>query len=252
MNLYAPRLTWNKHIQYMRNKCQQGLNVMKFVSSKKWGADRGSLLKFNSALVKSKLTYGCQALVSISNTNFKKLEPIQNKGLRIATGCLKSTFVPALQAEADVIPLDLYIKKQAIKYYYKIKLQEDTHSIKKILFNEDEQNVNLVYNERSVRKPFAIKTLEIIREWRLPTNPNIRCIKYPCIPPWEDLESFMNTELLIKVTKEQSEFQFKQAALVTMDERYENCLKIYTDGSKRDQPLSTTAALCVPKRDIEN
>ena len=55
----------------------------------------------------------------------------------------------------------------------------------------------------------------------------------------------------IKVTKKQSEFQLKQAALVTIEERYENCLKIYTDGSKRDQPLSTTAAYCVPTRDIE-
>ena len=252
MYLDAPRLTWNKHVQYTRNNCQQGLNIMKYVSSKKWGADRSSLLKINTALVKSKLTYGCQTLVSISNTNFKRLEPIQNSGLRIATGCLKTTFIPALQAEADVVPLDLHIKNQAIKYYYKMKLQENSHSIKSILFNEEERNLNLVYNERAVRKPFAIKTLEIIREWRLPTEPNIRSLKYPCIPPWEDLETYIRTELSIKVTKRQSEMELKQATLITIEERYKDFLKIYTDGSKKTNPLSTTAAFCIPSRNVEN
>ena len=251
MYLDAPRLTWSKHIQYIRNKSQQGLNVIKYVSSSKWGADRGSLLKFNSALVKSKLTYGCQALVSTSTTNYKKLEPKQNQGLRLATGCLKNTYIPALQAEADVIPLDLYIKKQAVKYHYKMKMQDNSHSIKKILFNEQEYDLNLVYNERSVRKPFKLKTLEIIREWRLPTEPNFKNLKYPCIPPWEDLEGYICTELLIKVTKKQSEAQLKQAALETLDVKYSQFLKIYTDGSKISQPMSTTAAFCVPSRNFE-
>ena len=251
MYLDAPRLTWNKHVQYTRHNCQQGLNVLKYVSSYKWGADRKSLLKFNSALVKSRLTYGCQALVSITTTNYKKLEPVQNQGLRLATGCLNPTFIAALQAEADVIPLDLYIKKQAIKYYYKMKMQDDSHCIKKIIFNEEDRNLNQIYNERSVRKPFAVRTLELIREWRLPTNPNIRNLKYPCIPPWEELENIIETELSRKVTKSESEIQLKQAALETINTKYKDFLKIYTDGSKKSQPLSTTAAFCVPSRNIE-
>ena len=53
----APRLTWTKHIQYTRSRCQQGINLMKYLSSTKWGADRESLLKLNQALVRSRLTW---------------------------------------------------------------------------------------------------------------------------------------------------------------------------------------------------
>ena len=130
-------------------------------------------------------------------------------------------------------------------------MQEENHGIKKIVFNEQERELNLVYNEKAVRKPFAIKTLEIIRQWRLPTEPNFRNLKYPCIPPWKDLESMVKTELSTKVTKKESEAQLKQSALSTIDEKYKNYLKIYTDGSKKNQPLSTTAAFCVPTKNIE-
>ena len=37
MILDAPRLSWNKHILYTKNRCHQGLNVVKYVSSKKMG-----------------------------------------------------------------------------------------------------------------------------------------------------------------------------------------------------------------------
>ena len=247
----APRLTWNKHVQHIRNRCQQGLNVMKYITSSKWGADRGTMLMMNSALVKSRLTYGSPALISMSKTNYRKLETIQNQGIRIATGCLKPTFIPALQAEANVIPLDIYIKQQAIKYYYRIKIQEEGHCIKDIIFNDENLNDDRVYNERAVRKPFVLKTMEIMREWRLPITPNIRNLEYPCIPPWDALEKKIRPELLHKITKNQSEIQLKNAALETIELLYEKDIKIYTDGSKKSQPLSTTAAYCIPNRNIK-
>ena len=43
----------------------------------------------------------------------------------------------------------------------------------------------------------------------------------------------------------------KQAALETIQENYNEYLHIYTDGSKKQNPLSTTAAYCVPSKNIE-
>ena len=130
-------------------------------------------------------------------------------------------------------------------------MQEDSHTIKKIIFNMQDRNNNMVYNERSVRKPFALKTIQLIREWRLPATPNIRHMKYPCIPPWENIEDIIRTNLSRNVTKKQSEVELRQAALETIQEKYNEYLHIYTDGSKKQNPLSTTAAYCVPSRNIE-
>ena len=243
----APRLTWKKHIQYARSRCQQGLNVMKAVSATKWGADRQSLLMINQALVRSRATYGSPALVSMSKTNYRKMETIQNEGLRVASGCLRSTYIPALQAETNIIPLELYIKKQAVKYYYKLKSKNEEHSIKKIIYKEPEENENRIYNENAVRNPFILKTQEILREWRLPVNPNIGTQRYPSIAPWEEFDN-VNTELIEPVTKTMSVELLKQVTLETIERRYKNFLRIYTDGSKKEQPLSTTAAFCIPTR----
>ena len=245
----APRLTWSKHIQYTRSKSQQGTNLVKYLSSTKWGADRESLLKLNQALVRSRLTYGSPVFVSMCSTNYNKLEVVQNQGLRLATGCMKTTYIPALQAEANVIPLDIYIKQQAIKYYYKLKIQDDEHCIKEMVFN-DNRNENRYYNERAVRKPFEMKTREILRAWRLPINPNMKNLTYPCIPPWENFEESIQTELIINITKKHKENQLLQTTLETLETRYKNALRIYTDGSKKSQPLSTTAAFFIPEKGI--
>ena len=113
-----------------------------------------------------------------------------------------------------------------------------------------DRDENRVYNENVVRKPFVRKIEEIIREWRLPVNPNLGKITYPCISPWEDFDN-INVELIQPVTKAMSDIVLRKATIETIKERYTNFLLIYTDGSKKEQPLSTTAAYCIPDRKIE-
>ena len=246
----APRLTWTKHVQYIRSKCQQGINILKCISSSKWGADRKCLIQINNALVRSKLSYGCQALISISKTNANKLEVVQNQGLRIATGCLKTTKISTLQAEANIMPLDMYMKKEALKYYYKIRAQKNNHSVKEIIF-EDIDLANQVWNENVVKKPFILKIKDILRQWRLPERPHQEEMEYPEVPPWEEITSNISTELISKVTKSEGEIQVRQAALETIHLKYKNYIPVYTDGSKKERPLSTTAAYCIPSKNIE-
>ena len=71
----SPRLTWKKHVQHVKSKGQQGINIMKYVSATKWGADRNSMLNVNNALVLSRLCYGSPALISMSEnqSNLQKL-----------------------------------------------------------------------------------------------------------------------------------------------------------------------------------
>ena len=56
---------------------------------------------------------------------------------------------------------------------------------------------------------------------------------------------------MVKVTKEEGEIQIRKVALETIHLRYKNFIPIYTDGSKRERPLSTTAAFYIPSRNSE-
>ena len=99
----------------------------------------------------------------------------------------------ALQAEANITPLDLRMEREAIGYYYKLRAQED-HGIRKRVFN-DNNIANLVRNENVVKKPQQER------------------IEYPKLPPWEEINSHIHTSLTNPVTKAQGEIPVKQAAL---------------------------------------
>jgi hypothetical protein len=59
---------------------------LKWLAGIKWGADQVMLLKVHEMMVLSVLEYDSAAYGSANNTQLKRLEPVHNKGLRIALG----------------------------------------------------------------------------------------------------------------------------------------------------------------------
>ena len=57
--LFDSKVSFIPHINYLSNKCQKALNLLRVVSSMDWGADRKVLLRLYRTLVRSKLDYGC-------------------------------------------------------------------------------------------------------------------------------------------------------------------------------------------------
>ena len=58
-------------------------------------------------LIKIKIGYGCEAYSSASKTTLRKLYPIQNIAIRIATGAFKTSLIISLQSEADIKSLEI-------------------------------------------------------------------------------------------------------------------------------------------------
>lgn len=108
MPLDGPILTWSKHIEELRNSCQERLNMMKHLAGVKWGASRQTLLKFYKIYIKSKVDYGSIVYDSASQTVLNKLNIIQNTALRIILGAFHSSPIIAIQTEAGSEPLKLY------------------------------------------------------------------------------------------------------------------------------------------------
>ena len=77
--IFDNRFTWNDHVNYIEAYCNKRINLLKFVSGTKWGANRISLYKLYTALILSKIDYGCEFYYSTSQQNRYKLDRIQYK-----------------------------------------------------------------------------------------------------------------------------------------------------------------------------
>ena len=238
MTLDAPTLTWGPHIVNLKEELRSRLNIMRALAGTTWGADRENLIRLYIAIIRSKITYGSQVLISASPSNIYKLEVIQNDAIRLATGAWNSTYIPSLLSEANVIPLDLFIQAQAIKQYYKLKIQTGNFPITEQIFNDDTIR-NKLWTPNHFKKPFVLKVEELINNWNLP-NVQIETTEYPVIPPWFHIENYIHTEMDIVSTKAMGTEHNRQTTISMLNDEYINYRKIYTDGSKAED--QTTGA----------
>ncbi len=104
---FDTKLDWKTHINHLKNKTNNALNILKKLSNTSWGADRTSLLRVYTSHIRSILDYGSIVYNSAKPSNIKKLNSVQNQGIRLSIGAFRTSPVPSLQAEANILPLDL-------------------------------------------------------------------------------------------------------------------------------------------------
>ena len=121
--LFDSILSFIPHINYLSNKCQKALNLLRVVSSMDWGADRKVLLRLYRSLVRSKMDYGCVVYGSARKSYLCKLDSIHNQGLRLALGAFRTSPVISLYAEANEPSLNFRRKKLSLQYYLKVKIK---------------------------------------------------------------------------------------------------------------------------------
>ena len=81
--IFDNKLNFKAHIDYVHQKCGKAMNLLKVVAKMDWGVDRSILVRLYRSFVHSRLDYGCAVFSSARKSYLKKLEPIQNQGLRI-------------------------------------------------------------------------------------------------------------------------------------------------------------------------
>ena len=81
--IFDNKNNFKAHIDYICQKCEKAMNLLKVVAKMDWGADRSVLMRLYRSFVRSRLEYGCAVFSSARKSYLKKLEPIQNQGLRI-------------------------------------------------------------------------------------------------------------------------------------------------------------------------
>ena len=209
--IFDSQLNWSHHINYIYDSCMKRINLLRCISGTKWGANRKILYNLYTALIRSKIDYGCEFYNSTSLKNKKKLDLIQSICLRICSGAFRSTAINVLQITNHEFPLELRLNKQPL--------------MKNTLKFISEDQLNSFYDNHKIQS-------EVIQ-----------------IPIWHIPDIKYNLELVNKINKINDPINAKLVSMECINQ-YVQELHIYTDGSKQlDNTVSS--ALYIPKFNIK-
>ena len=116
------KLLWTKYINYIKTKCEKGINILKSVTRAKWGADPKTAIMFYKSYILSIIDYGSILYGSASASNLKTIDRIQYKALRICIGAMQSSPNEAVLAESQEPPLQLRRQYLSNKFFAKIQI----------------------------------------------------------------------------------------------------------------------------------
>lgn len=223
--IFDKKLNWSEHIDYIIERCNKRLNLMRMLAGSQYGASKRCLLTIYKALIRSVIDYGAIAYDSASRQAKKKLDVLQAKALRISAGAMKATSLCALQNECGELPLALRRKKQLIQYSVKVNATTD-HPAKEIVQDHPSAHSGK-FNEDN--KPFYSKVQKYHQ-----THPlQVDTIKNGTLPPWLVSAPATDTSMSSLVTKKDDPATIRSLAL-DLIKQYQNCLAIYTDASKAE------------------
>jgi len=220
--IFDNKLNWSNHIQYITEKCQPRINLLRSLTGTKWGANKTSLLHIYRALIRSIIDYGSELFYNTSTTILNKLDKIQHQCLRIITGALKTTPKDALLNECGEIPLKLRRKQILLKHLTKIHLQNSNPA--KEVENDDWQSQYAKFDKHNQTYSQYIQELQFEH-----LNPNKihNELKTNTI-----LKYNIDTELTEVVNKHDENILITRQKVLQHIEKYTITTQIYTDGSK--------------------
>lgn len=125
------KLSGMEHLNYIVNKCERNINILRALSGVWWGSHPYSQKLLYNAIIRSHFDYGTFLLEPCNKIALGFLDKVQSKCLRIILGAMKSSPVNALQVECFEPPLHLRRQYLADRFFFKT-LKFSSHPILKI------------------------------------------------------------------------------------------------------------------------
>jgi len=100
------RLTWKPHIEKVEERSLKKLSLMKKLAGTTWGANSNILRQVYIGAVRPVTEYASTTWATASKTSKGKLDKVQNMGLRIILGAMKTTPIREMEKTADLEPLE--------------------------------------------------------------------------------------------------------------------------------------------------
>ena len=234
--LFDSKLTFLPHIKMLKARCLKALDILKVVSSTKWGADRSILLNLYRSLVRSKLDYGCIVYGSARKSYIKLLDAVHHQGLRLCLGAFKTSPIDSLYVEADEPSLENRRIKLGLQYATKLKAYPSNPAY------------NCVFNP--LYEPIFEKHPNKIPSFGIRIKPHIEAldidldtiapVEISKSPPWE----FPKPKFIYDLRKHKKSdtnpliIQQHFAEIISFKTDYST---IYTDGSKDGDRVASAA-----------
>ncbi|MGK2940486.1 MAG: reverse transcriptase domain-containing protein [Immundisolibacter sp.] len=128
---FDPKLNYGEHIKIAQEKANKTTNILKALTSTKWGKQKETITTTYKTICRPILEYASTVWSPIvSNTNINKLQTTQNTALRIATGCTADTNAQHLHEETHVLPVQEHLKLHASLLHQ--KAQHPDHPLHKL------------------------------------------------------------------------------------------------------------------------
>ena len=232
--IFDKKLTFKPHIQDLKIRCGKALDIIKCLSSTRWGSDRNILLYLYRTLVRSKLDYGCIVYRSAPKSYLNLLNPVHHQGIRLATGAFRSSPKESLYVEAGEPSLDHRQIKLALQFITRIKLDPDCPVFKDVF------EIPIKIQDRLEKYPSrtgplghrlkpALGELEYCLDQIVPPIKN-----QP--PPWSLRKPNIDLSLT-KFKKAETSALTYQTEFDNIRSTYENHVALYTDGSKENEKV---------------
>ena len=249
------KLTWKPHIQETEKNATRRLSLMKKLAGTKWGANSKTLKTVYTGNVRPVMEYGAAAWATAAKSNTSRLARLQNVGMRLITGGLKTTPVHTLETTTGLQSLDQRREEKALIQSEKLKrlpghpvhhlLSEHTKNrLKRGSFNHLAKHLAREHSDILPVSPEEQELLQTAEKWDT------------CL---EDV--LFVTDIPGVVSKgDQSQATLRSLALELLDQDYNKSLwtYAYTDGSADSairnggsgilicHPDGQTTARCLP------
>ena len=236
--IFDRKLSFIPYIQYIKDKCNKTLKLLRIIAHTDWGADFQTLLKSYRTLIRSKIDYGCYVYRAARKSYLKILNTVHHEGLRLILGAFCTSPVESLYSEAYEPPLKLRFTKLGLQYYSKIQ-SLPTNPAHDCIFNSKHQTL---FNEKEKAiKTFGLRMKPILENANVSIK-NIHDTVQLNSPPWllEKSEVILD---LNQPSKKKTYPLIYQEKLHNIQDNLPNYLHIYTDGSKDNYGTGCGAVL---------
>ena len=225
--IFDRKLSFIRHIRYLKAKCLRALNLLKVLSHTSWGADRFTLLHLYRSLVRSKLDYGSIVYGSARKSYLQILDTVHHQGLRLALGAFRTSPVTSLYVEADEPSLTLRREKLSLQYAIRLAANPSNPAFK-VIFSP--QFSEIYERKPTAIRPFGLRVLPLLDSTNInPTNIEKHFVTE--IPSW----CMKKPDILFDLHTSKKSFSdsliMKQNFHI-LQSRYTEYQHIYTDGSK--------------------
>ena len=102
-----PTFTFSSHATSIARKASSRLNIIRALSDSSYGHDKECLTAMFKSLVRPLLDYAAPVVYpNYSVSSIRRLQVVQNRSLRLITGCHSAASVDHLHSECGVLPVE--------------------------------------------------------------------------------------------------------------------------------------------------